>query len=235
MPYKDREKRLAFYRDYAKKHKEHYKYYHKNYALKNKTHLKELQRNWKIKNRERHLKMRKLFYQKTKKLKPNILKNQRLRRKQKQKIWIKNNITKVRLYGLKSYYKNKKNPKFILNIMIKRNMHKRLKLQYKETNYIPKLKYDINILKNHLEKQFTSEMNWENYGTYWDIDHVIPLSWFKTQEQIINKGWAINNLQPLESSLNASKKNRYAGNPKTNIKVIELPAPKDEELTFDEM
>ena len=28
----------------------------------------------------------------------------------------------------------------------------------------------------HLEKQFTKEMNWENYGTYWEVDHIIPLS-----------------------------------------------------------
>jgi hypothetical protein len=28
----------------------------------------------------------------------------------------------------------------------------------------------------YLEKQFDENMNWENYGTYWEIDHTIPLS-----------------------------------------------------------
>lgn len=30
--------------------------------------------------------------------------------------------------------------------------------------------------KQHLENQFTSEMSWDNWGTYWEIDHIIPLS-----------------------------------------------------------
>jgi len=30
---------------------------------------------------------------------------------------------------------------------------------------------DIEFLKKHLESQFQPEMNWENYGTYWWIEH----------------------------------------------------------------
>lgn len=29
---------------------------------------------------------------------------------------------------------------------------------------------------DHLELQFDSSMNWENYGSYWQIDHIIPCS-----------------------------------------------------------
>jgi len=30
----------------------------------------------------------------------------------------------------------------------------------------------------YLECQFDENMNWENYGSYWSVDHVIPLSKF---------------------------------------------------------
>ena len=46
--------------------------------------------------------------------------------------------------------------------------------------------------KQHLEKQFEPWMNWDNYGKYngtfhfgWDIDHVIPQSSAKTENELL--------------------------------------------------
>jgi 5-methylcytosine-specific restriction endonuclease McrA len=72
------------------------------------------------------------------------------------------------------------------------------------------------------QSKFTKDMNWKNHGTYWEIDHIIPISWFKTRQQIITRGWRLDNLQPLEKELNASKNNQFAGNPKTSNGVIYL-------------
>ena len=49
----------------------------------------------------------------------------------------------------------------------------------------------------YLEQKFTPEMSWENYGNYWEIDHVIPLS----------KGGSFHytNTQPLTVNENRSK------------------------------
>lgn len=54
-------------------------------------------------------------------------------------------------------------------------------------------------LKLHLEKQFKSGMNWENYNyNGWHIDHIIPLSTAKTFEEIVEKKLMhYTNLQPL--------------------------------------
>lgn len=60
----------------------------------------------------------------------------------------------------------------------------------------------------YLESKFEPWMNWENYGVYdgyeshgWDIDHIIPLSSAKTEEEIIKLNH-YSNLQPLCSYKN---------------------------------
>jgi hypothetical protein len=65
-------------------------------------------------------------------------------------------------------------------------------------------------LRQHLETKFKEGMTWDNYGNYWHVDHVRPLSWFNLEVEF-NKAWDLNNLQPLEASINYSKCNRYEG------------------------
>ena len=60
-------------------------------------------------------------------------------------------------------------------------------------------------LKVYFEQRFTNEMTWENYGTYWEIDHILPVNTAKTQEDIIRLNH-YTNLQPLMISENRSKK-----------------------------
>ena len=52
----------------------------------------------------------------------------------------------------------------------------------------------------YLEQQFTDNMSWDNYGTYWEIDHIYPLS----------KGGSFHytNTQPLTIEENRRKSNR---------------------------
>lgn len=53
-------------------------------------------------------------------------------------------------------------------------------------------------------------MTWNNYGPYWHLDHIRPLSWFNLETEFM-EAWSLNNLQPLEAKLNLSKNNRYEG------------------------
>lgn len=83
------------------------------------------------------------------------------------------------------------------------------------------LGYTVHDLRAHLEAQFTQPMSWENYGTYWQIDHIKPIAAFglpsKAQtEEIMEKAiacWALSNLQPLEARANASKGARWQDSP----------------------
>jgi hypothetical protein len=61
-------------------------------------------------------------------------------------------------------------------------------------------------LKEHLEKQFTDGMNWGNQEN-WHIDHIIPLSSAKTEDELYRL-CHYTNLQPLWAEDNLKKGNK---------------------------
>lgn len=61
-------------------------------------------------------------------------------------------------------------------------------------------------LKEHLEKHFIDEMSWNNYGE-WHIDHIIPLSSAKNEDEVL-KLCHHTNLQPLWAEDNLKKSNK---------------------------
>jgi len=82
--------------------------------------------------------------------------------------------------------------------------------------YLP---YSMLEFKKHLEAQFESWMNWNNYGKFnsktwddndsstwtWQIDHVVPHSNFQYNSMIdeaFQKCWALDNLRPLSAKQN---------------------------------
>lgn len=68
--------------------------------------------------------------------------------------------------------------------------------------------YTIEQLKSHLEKRFKPGMTWDNYGTYWHIDHKIPIVVFnfeKPEDIDFRLCWSLKNLQPLEAKENLIK------------------------------
>lgn len=70
------------------------------------------------------------------------------------------------------------------------------------------LSYTVKELQHHLESQFTPEMSWDNYGEYWEIDHIIPQNLFDLSD-INNKDfkicWSLMNLRPLTVSENRTR------------------------------
>jgi hypothetical protein len=66
--------------------------------------------------------------------------------------------------------------------------------------------------REHIQNQFTEGMNWKNYGqgknnTTWHIDHIIPISSAKTEEEV-NKLNHYTNLRPMWGSDNQAKGNK---------------------------
>jgi hypothetical protein len=62
-------------------------------------------------------------------------------------------------------------------------------------------------LKEYIENQFTEDMNWEIFGSRIHIDHIIPLSSAKTEEEMY-KLCHYTNLQPLWAEDNLKKSNK---------------------------
>lgn len=81
----------------------------------------------------------------------------------------------------------------------------------KKDSCLKHLPYTIQQLYDHLEKQFDPNMSWSNYGSYWDIDHIIPqskLPYDSMEHPNFQKCWALSNLRPLEHIENIRKGNK---------------------------
>jgi hypothetical protein len=60
--------------------------------------------------------------------------------------------------------------------------------------------FSLEHLVKHLESQFTTKMNWGNYGSYWWIDKIIPRVAYRYQNVKNNeflKCWSLKNMRPL--------------------------------------
>lgn len=120
---------------------------------------------------------------------------------------------------LNEYYRNKKanDPIFKLRKVISSNISEALRKQGGSKygySIFDKLPYTFEELRVHLEKQFDSNMSWNNYGSYWTLDHIIPqaaFSYTSMDNQAFLDCWSLSNLQPLEKTKNLSKNSRYNG------------------------
>ena len=179
---KNRERILEQRKEYAKLNKEKLKNYGKEYQKLNKDELKKYKKDWYEKN----------------KVRLNLL----------MKEYSKKNRTNINEYRKQKFKNNKL---FKMSCTLRSCVNVNLK---KNNGYIKKntnselLDCSFVFLKSYLESKFESWMDWENHGLYngelnygWDIDHIIPLSSAKNEEELL-KLFHYTNLQPLCSKIN---------------------------------
>jgi hypothetical protein len=71
----------------------------------------------------------------------------------------------------------------------------------------------IGELRAYLERQFKPDMNWQNHGTHWHIDHIRPIASFDLHNPEQQRAaFHFSNLQPLEAMENIRKGHRYDRN-----------------------
>lgn len=71
--------------------------------------------------------------------------------------------------------------------------------------------YSLDVLARHLERQFVRGMSWQNFGSYWQVDHIVPLAHFRklgASVEVVATAWALTNLRPLEGVKNLQKGGR---------------------------
>jgi hypothetical protein len=50
--------------------------------------------------------------------------------------------------------------------------------------YAPYFGLDVNGFREWIALQFTDELNWDNFATAWQFDHIVPVTYFDfTQEE----------------------------------------------------
>lgn len=94
-----------------------------------------------------------------------------------------------------------------INYKLRRNLRRRiLYCIRKDKSTMKYIGCDLDFLKKWLESLFTEEMTFDNYGSYWQVDHVIPCSKYNLEnENEIYDCFMWTNLQPLETKENLSK------------------------------
>lgn len=73
--------------------------------------------------------------------------------------------------------------------------------------------YTLQDLRQHLESKFDEKMSWDNYGSYWHIDHIVGIANFNYtsyEDKAFKKCWSLENLQPLYGLDNCSKGDRIS-------------------------
>jgi len=112
------------------------------------------------------------------------------------------------------YFKRlrKESPKFHLDQNMKNAIYQALRSKKTGRRWETLVSYTLKELMEHLENHFDEKMNWDNYGSYWHIDHKKPRSLFKyssPENPEFKKCWALENLQPLEKITNIRKGNSF--------------------------
>jgi len=95
-----------------------------------------------------------------------------------------------------------------MNYRIKKSLAARLRnVLNKNDTTMSYIGCNIQFLREWFAYNFTDEMNWDNYGSFWSIDHIIPVCKFDlTNENDKLKCWNWSNLMPVTINFNSSKK-----------------------------
>jgi hypothetical protein len=141
----------------------------------------------------------------------NLEYHRRYRTKHADKLALKRKSAEGREYN-KNYMRNKrKNPAFRLHCNVSRNVHHAMRRSggsKRGEKTFDALPYTPQQLCEHLEAQFDENMTWNNYGSYWHIDHIYPqsmLPYDSYEHPNFLKCWNLSNLRPLEASANIAK------------------------------
>lgn len=206
---KNKDKISKNIKEYAKNNADAIKAYKKQWYLDNRERTKDQskinKKNYKENNSEKIKKQSKIYYLNNIDKIKQYQKNSADAQKQKRKEYRENNWELIRNREKLNQTKKRSDPLYRLKDAIRCRIRNSLRNNgySKKSKSMLILGCSYDNLKLYIEARFESWMNWENYGLYngtekygWDIDHVIPLSTAKTEEDVLRLNH-YTNLQPL--------------------------------------
>jgi hypothetical protein len=181
---KNKKHKFEYQKKYVKENKERIKKTKKEYYEKNKEKICKKVNKYRLANKEKINKKKKEYYQENK---DKIREKARIYRKERRKTDICFRLKKNIRKSIYCFMKGEKNGQKT-EILIGQKMKE---------------------IKEHIEKQFNENMSWDNYGTYFHIDHIIPISLYDfTDKEQIKKCWNKRNLRPLSIKENLIKRDK---------------------------
>lgn len=202
---KDRLK--EFYREFYDNNKDELKKLRKVKYSKNKENILNSNKNYRLRNKEKVNRNKRDYYLNNKDKIKMYQDNRRQEIKEYNKNYSKNNRYSI---NLKRKNKINSNPLEKLKSNIRCAITTSFKVMRFKKPLLCKhiLGCSFDELKSYLESKFEPWMTWDNRGMYngelnygWDIDHIIPLSSAKSEEELILLN-NYENLQPLCSKIN---------------------------------
>lgn len=183
------------------------------------------------KNNQEKLKIRdSLYYQKNKDYINERNKNYLSENREKRNSYI-------REYRKK---KNAQDPSFKIYNLLRKRIWRCVKKNNKSNISKQYLGCDLDFYKKWLEYTFTDNMNWENHGIIWHIDHIIPINYFDlTNNDHIKIAFNWKNTRSLSIIENLQKKNniifedikRHDNILKSFLSEIDNPQPSNSEMS----
>jgi hypothetical protein len=177
------------------------KEYCKDYRKKNSDIIKEKSKKFREDNKELVKEQKKKYWEN---LSPEKKEELKIR---KRELYHNNNYkkTKLKYVTIKLENDNFFKLKFNIRTLIRNSISREFTTKSKKTIEI--LGCTFEEFKIHLESKFDDKMNWDNQGTYWHMDHIIPISSAETEEDVYKLNH-YTNFQPLYWLDNLKKSNK---------------------------
>lgn len=75
--------------------------------------------------------------------------------------------------------------------------------------YAPFFGLDIESFRKWIEMQFSEGLSWENFGTHWQFDHIVPVTYFDfADEAELMLGWNFTNIRVARAQKDSEGGNR---------------------------
>ena len=76
-------------------------------------------------------------------------------------------------------------------------------------NYAMYFGLSIESFREWIEVQFTSDLNWDNFATAWQFDHIVPIAYFDfDKDEDLKLAWSFINIRVEEYNIDKIKRNR---------------------------
>lgn len=133
------------------------------------------------------------------------------------------NVEKIKYRTLLSQRKLKKDPfkRMLANIRVLITFS--IPEEHRNLSTLELVGCSKEYLKKHIESQFVGEMSWDNYGSVWVVDHIVPRIRFNMADPEEQKtAFGFENMQPLFTEQNRTKHARVIPNKKSCIILDKL-------------